>query len=149
MTTYTLHIQYSDRPAQTLTFTNSELIIGRESGDISLGDPMASGHHGKLTLNTLGQTLTYTDLNSSNGSRHLNGQPITEPTPLGPGHAVRIGSCIITVRSIGDSQQRANANRGGTVLGGASPLAGGFLRRPGAGSGPSALTPNPIPATAP
>ncbi len=142
MTTYSLHIQYHDRPAEIREFSKPEVIIGREAADISLGDPLASGHHGKLVLDPRSQTLTYTDLNSSNGSRFLNGQPITAPAQFGPGHAVRIGNCIITVRSIGGTQQRANPNRGGTVLGGVSPLAGGL---------PSAAKPPPasVPVAAP
>ena len=60
MASYTLHIQYVDRPAETRTITQHKLTIGRDAGDIVLHDSQVSGRHAEIDWD--GTTLKFVDL---------------------------------------------------------------------------------------
>lgn len=127
MASYTLHIQYVDRPAETRTFTQAKVTFGRDAGDVVLHDTQVSGRHGEITFD--GNTLRYTDVGSTNGSFLLQGQRVAN-IELTPGIALRLGNSLITVQVIDVPNV---AGKGRTVI--ASPgMAPGFpapMRAPG------------------
>ena len=145
MSSYTLHIQYVDRPAETRTFTQPKVTFGRDSGDIVLHDTQVSGRHGEIVFD--GSTLRYTDVGSTNGSFLLQGQRVAN-IELTPGIALRLGNSLITVQVIDAPNV---AGKGRTVIAGPG-MAPGFpapMRAPMAGasgaSGAPATAPAPVP----
>lgn len=147
MASYTLHIQYVDRPAETRTFTQAKVTFGRDAGDVVLHDTQVSGRHGEINFD--GTTLRYTDMGSTNGSFLLQGQRVAN-IELTPGIALRLGNSLITVQVIDVPNV---AGKGRTVI--ASPgMAPGFpapMRPPGSPAvGASAPIPRPgMPAPPP
>lgn len=113
MSSYTLHIQYVDRPAETRTVTQPKVLIGRDAGDIILHDSQVSGRHGEITWD--GTTLRFTDLGSTNGSFLLQGQRVAN-LDLTPGIALRLGNSLITVQTI--EGVAAGPGKGRTVIAG-------------------------------
>ncbi|SFE40286.1 FHA domain-containing protein [Nannocystis exedens] len=112
MASYTLHIQYVDRPAETRTITQPKVLIGRDAGDIVLHDSQVSGRHAEILWD--GATLRFTDLGSTNGSFLLQGQRVAN-LELTPGIALRVGNSLITVQSI-DGLGSSGAGKGRTVI---------------------------------
>ena len=119
MASYTLHIQYVDRPAETRTFTQAKVTFGRDAGDVVLHDTQVSGRHGEITFD--GSTLRYTDVGSTNGSFLLQGQRVAN-IELTPGIALRLGNSLITVQAIDAPNV---AGKGRTVIAGPG-MAPGF-----------------------
>ena len=66
MPSYSLSILRHDESADLLTFEQSSVIIGRESGDIVTGDPNMSNRHAEISFEQ--GVLTFKDLESTNGS---------------------------------------------------------------------------------
>ena len=139
MASYTLHIQYVDRPAETRTFTQPKVTLGRDSGDIVLHDTQVSGRHGEISFD--GSTLRYTDVGSTNGSFLLQGQRVAN-IELTPGIALRLGNSLITVQVIDAPNV---AGKGRTVIAGPG-MAPGFPAPVRPPSPLSAATPIPRPA---
>lgn len=139
MASYTLHIQYVDRPAETRTFTQPKVTLGRDSGDIVLHDTQVSGRHGEITFD--GSTLRYTDVGSTNGSFLLQGQRVAN-IELTPGIALRLGNSLITVQVIDAPNV---AGKGRTVIAGPG-MAPGFPAPVRPPSPLSAATPIPRPS---
>jgi hypothetical protein len=88
-------IQFSDGRVEEKPFPDGRVRIGREAGDLVLGDPSSSGVHGELFIS--GGNVTYTDLGSSNGSFDAQNRRLSGPTPLAPGQSVRLGTSVITL----------------------------------------------------
>jgi pSer/pThr/pTyr-binding forkhead associated (FHA) protein len=89
--------------AETKSMAPGIWLIGRESGDLVIGDRLVSSRHGQLQL-TQG-VLTYTDLGSTNGSfLGANPQRLSGPTMLKPGDVIRVGDSSITVKSLPEPQ---------------------------------------------
>ena len=81
------------------------LTIGRASdSDVVIDDASASRHHAHLTLSD-GKAFVE-DLGSSSGTL-LNGRPLAEIAPFGPGDEVRIGRYVLTVSAEGDDEGEA------------------------------------------
>ncbi|MCA9689023.1 MAG: FHA domain-containing protein, partial [Myxococcales bacterium] len=123
MASFTLMIRYPDQRSETLQFTGPRFIVGREAGDIVLGDPQVSGRHGELRLSPDGSALTYTDLGSSNGSYTPDGQRISGTVAFWPGATVYLGSSSLTLVGISSSPTPVPSGprpppRGGTVVSG-------------------------------
>ncbi|HFE45627.1 MAG TPA: FHA domain-containing protein, partial [Nannocystis exedens] len=98
MASFTLHIQYVDRPPETRTFANRDrLTIGRDIGDIALRDSQVSGRHGEITFQA--GVLRFVDLGSTNGSFLLDGRRVST-IEMTPGMAIRLGNSLITVQMI-------------------------------------------------
>jgi len=128
MASFTLHIQYVDRPAETRVFTNRDQVtFGRDIGDIALRDSQVSGRHGQITFT--GGVLRYEDFGSTNGSFLLDGRKI-HTLELSQGMTIRLGNSLIAVQALD------------------SPLAAGKGRTmiAGAGLAPFAAPPGPPPA---
>lgn len=140
MASYTLHIQYVDRPAETRTFTQAKITFGRDAGDVVLHDSQVSGRHGEITFD--GSTLRFTDVGSTNGSFLMQGQRVAN-IELTPGIALRLGNSLITVQAIDAPNV---AGKGRTVIAGPG-MAPGFpapMRAP-PGPGPVVAAGAPIP----
>jgi hypothetical protein len=120
MASYTLHIQYVDRPAETRTISQPKLTIGRDAGDIVLHDSQVSGRHAEISWD--GTTLRFTDLGSTNGSFLLQGQRVAN-LELTPGIALRLGNSLITVQTIDGA---AAAGKGRTMIAGPGGVVPGF-----------------------
>jgi hypothetical protein len=129
MASFTLHIQYVDRPPETRTFADRDRItLGRDIGDIALRDSQVSGRHGEITFQA--GVLRYVDLGSTNGSFLLDGRRVST-IEMTPGMAIRCGNSLITVQMI-DSPL---AGKGRTMIagGGVAPfgMPGGGMPPPG------------------
>lgn len=112
MASFTLHIQYVDRPPETRTFANRDRItIGRDIGDIALRDSQVSGRHGEITFQA--GVLRFVDLGSTNGSFLLDGRRLST-IEMTPGMAIRVGNSLLTVQMI-DSPL---AGKGRTMIAG-------------------------------
>jgi len=112
MASFTLHIQYVDRPPETRTFANRDRItIGRDIGDIALRDSQVSGRHGEITFQA--GVLRFVDLGSTNGSFLLDGRRLST-IEMTPGMAIRVGNSLLTVQMI-DSPL---AGKGRTLIAG-------------------------------
>jgi len=81
-----------NREAESLELSLQQpRLVGREVGDIVLGDPQCSSRHAELTWT--GTHIAYRDLGSTNGS-FVDGARVTEKM-LAVGQAVTIGACRI------------------------------------------------------
>ena len=67
---YVLKIQYATKPAETRNISSTVTVLGREAGDIVLGDPQSSGRHAEIHFQN--GTVTVKDLGSTNGT-YFNG----------------------------------------------------------------------------
>ncbi len=140
MASFTLHIQYVDRPAETRTFTQPRLTIGRESGDIILRDSQVSGEHAEILFTDTG--LQYVDVGSTNGSFTPDGRRIAKLN-LTTGASVRAGNSMLTVRDI---QLDRGGRKGGTLIAPPGSIPG-MLGRPGSVPPPGAAPPQRTPVS--
>jgi pSer/pThr/pTyr-binding forkhead associated (FHA) protein len=84
----------TDKP-QTTSLAAAKVRIGREAdNDIVLDDVQVSRYH--LVLTRQDEQLFVEDLNTANGTL-VNGEPLTEPSPLQPGDTIKIGQVTIRV----------------------------------------------------
>jgi hypothetical protein len=120
MASFTLHIQYVDRPAETRVFTNRDQVtFGRDVGDIALRDSQVSGRHGQITFT--GGVLRYEDFGSTNGSFLLDGRRI-HTLELSQGMTIRLGNSLIAVQAL-DSPLAAGKGRTMVAGAGLAPFA--------------------------
>ncbi len=91
-----LEIRYGDGRAETRELGVGRYLVGREAGDVVLGDPLVSSRHAELVV--ADGSLTFTDLQSTNGS-FLGGNPVAGSVSLQQGQVVRLGGCTLTVRA--------------------------------------------------
>ena len=71
------------------------LVVGRAStSDLVLEDRFLSRRHSRIFRR--GEELLIEDLGSRNGTL-VNGQPVRQPAPLGPGDVVKISGSVLTV----------------------------------------------------
>jgi len=70
------------------------VIIGREEGEVQIGDPMISRRHATLEVHDL-ETIILRDLSSTNGTYH-NDQLIAF-CRIQDGDEIRLGSTTMTV----------------------------------------------------
>ncbi len=106
-----IEIRYFDGRREERRFTQATIMIGRDAGDVVLGDPQSSARHGEIHLNSGG--ASYRDTRSTNGSYLMTGQRITGVQPLIAGMEIRIGQ---TVMFIQDVQLGAPLGPSGTLV---------------------------------
>jgi hypothetical protein len=94
MTSCLFRIQFVDGRVEERSFGDGKVSIGRDSGDLILGDPNASARHGEVRI--AGAQVVYTDLGSSNGSFDADDRRLTAPVALSPGQSVRLGRTALT-----------------------------------------------------
>jgi hypothetical protein len=95
MSEFVFRIQFGDGRTEERTFPPGTWRIGRERGDLVLGDVSVSGSHGELRIDSSG--VTYADLGSSNGSFDLRQQRLAGPIVLAIGDGVKLGNTSVTL----------------------------------------------------
>lgn len=135
---YTLEVRYVHRAPEVRRFDARRVVIGRDGGDIVLGDPQASAAHAEIEFEN-GQ-LVVRDLGSSNGT--WLGQRQLPQFSLSPGQIFRCGHTQIRLLEIVGGQQLI---AGRTMISEAGPVVP--FQPPPAQPGPASPR-QPIPATA-
>jgi uncharacterized Tic20 family protein len=134
--TVQLKIEYSDGRSEQRTLGAGVHRVGREAGEIVLGDPNVSGTH--LELRVANGELFLTDVGSSNGTFDATGARVHGSVKMSPHQPYRLGSSsltwIATAPGVGAS--------GGTAV---MPQYGGAPPHAGSGQAP----PPPHPGYAP
>ena len=121
---YVLKIQYVNKPPETRNIGSRVTTLGREAGDIILGDPQSSGRHAEIHFEN--GSVRVKDLGSTNGT-FFNGQRTPEFS-MQPGQGFSIGQTVMTLMAVHADQQRPGAGK--TML-----AMGGVPRPPGAPPG--------------
>jgi hypothetical protein len=106
MNGFVLVVQAKGGRPQQHEFTTPRVVIGRETGDLIVADPMSSSTHAEVTF--VNGRVYYRDLESTNGS-FINNQRVTQ-VELTPGTTVHIGDS--TIRYVG---LKGAGARGGTL----------------------------------
>jgi S1-C subfamily serine protease len=136
---FVLEIHYVGRPPEQRTIVAQRTTIGRDGGDIVLGDAQASAMHAEIDFND-GQ-LVVRDLGSSNGT--WRGTEALPQFAIYEGQEFRCGHTIIRVLSVvGAAVQRG----GSTVMGDANMLAQLKAQRQGLTAPAAAPTAAPAPS---
>jgi hypothetical protein len=107
MTQATIRIQFPNRSVSERGLPIGTYTIGREAGDIVLGDPNVSSRHAQLSVDAAGVSIR--DVGSTNGTFDATGKRLSTPLRLAPNQWVRLGECIIMVVSVAPAT-------GGTAL---------------------------------
>jgi len=140
-THYVLKIQYVNKPVETRNIEAPVTVLGREAGDIVLGDPQSSGRHAEIHFQ--GGQVSVKDLGSTNGT-FFNGQRLMN-FQIGPGQSFSIGQTVFTVMAVHGAAASRGPAKTMIAMGGAPP------RPPGPGApppGPSGFGAPPRPAGA-
>ncbi len=98
MSSYTLVLTVPGQSQRRLTVTQARATVGREVGDVVVGDKECSSRHAELLWD--GRTLRYKDLDSTNGS-FVRGKRVTE-LELTPGLEVQIGESKLALEADDD-----------------------------------------------
>ncbi len=99
MSQVTIELAFKDRPNETKSLGDGKFTIGRDAGDLVLGDPLVSGQHAELTVT--GNEVMFLDTGSTNGS-FFNATKVTTPIMLSQGEGVKMGDTMLTVKYIMD-----------------------------------------------
>ncbi|MBL9080000.1 MAG: FHA domain-containing protein [Planctomycetes bacterium] len=91
--TYVLRLERKNQPSTELRFDKPRIALGREAGDIVLGDPGTSGKHAEIVF--ADGLVRFRDLGSTNGS-WIGSRRVTEEV-LKPGTALMLGGCTLTL----------------------------------------------------
>jgi diguanylate cyclase (GGDEF)-like protein len=84
--------------------------LGRTPGNnIILKDNSVSRHHAELEFDPRNKSLTLRDLESSNGT-FVNGKRITPTSKLEHGDQIRVGKCLISIKSADTQQLESGQN---------------------------------------
>jgi hypothetical protein len=130
---YSLEIRYVHRAPEVRKFDARRVVIGRDGGDVVLGDPQASAAHAEIEFEN-GQ-LVVRDLGSSNGT--WIGDRQLPQFSLSPGQVFRCGHTQIRLLEIVGGQQLI---AGRTMISEAGPLT---FQPPPAQPGPGAAQSGP------
>ncbi|MBV9606637.1 MAG: FHA domain-containing protein [Solirubrobacterales bacterium] len=138
-----------------------EIVIGREDADLDLDDLELSRRH--AVVRRFANRLQVEDLGSTNGT-FVDGNRIAEPTLLGGGAEIKIGTTVLVVegvlpvgssesgRELGDAAAR-NVTRVSPAVGAnsavGSPQAAASAAAPPATAPPSSASPSSAPITGP
>ena len=99
MSQVTIELAFKDRPNEIKSLGDGKFTIGREAGDLVLGDPLVSGQHAELTVT--GNEVTFLDTGSTNGS-YFRATKVTTPIMLSQGEGVKMGDTMLIVKYILD-----------------------------------------------
>ena len=108
----TLEIRNPNGQTETKRFAAS-VTIGRDTGDIAVGDPQVSARHAEIQVS--GGTATYVDLGSTNGSFTPQGEAITR-LPLAVGTIICLGTSKISVLELPEPALQRLGPRGTLVV---------------------------------
>ncbi len=132
-THYVLKIQYVNKPPETRNIGARVTTIGREAGDIVLGDPQSSGRHAEIHFEN--GNVRVKDLGSTNGT-FFNGQRSPE-FALQAGQGFSIGQTVMTLMAVHGAQQRPGAGKTMIAMGGMPPRPPGPPGAPPPGAPPA------------
>jgi uncharacterized RDD family membrane protein YckC len=143
MSAVKIRIGYANGQVEERTLGEGVYRVGREMGDIVLGDPNVSTTHAQIEVRQGHAVLT--DLGSTNGTYDPNGQRLSAPTAMQPNQPIRLGACTLTITALTGAggtavmPQMPAMGMGGPAMGGfAGPPAG-----PGYGPPPGGYSPPP------
>ncbi|MDQ2644401.1 MAG: FHA domain-containing protein, partial [Myxococcota bacterium] len=94
MDTVQLKIEYADGRSEQRTLSPGVHRVGREAGEIVLGDPNVSGTH--LELRVANGELFLTDVGSSNGTFDATGARVHGSLKMSPNQPYRLGGSSLT-----------------------------------------------------
>jgi len=121
--TITLRIERPGRPDETRTFSAARVLVGRETGDIVLGDPESSALHAEIDCST--GAVVVRDLGSKNGTWRDDAR--LPQFALFVGQSFRCGATTLTLTA---SASPLGAVPGRTVLSGDRTVAPTFTPPP-------------------
>ncbi|HUA45883.1 MAG TPA: FHA domain-containing protein [Solirubrobacteraceae bacterium] len=82
---------------RTVDIEEGEVVIGREATDLDIDDPELSRRH--AVVRRFANRLQVEDLGSTNGT-YVDGTRIAEPTLLGGGAEIKIGTTVLAVEGV-------------------------------------------------
>ncbi|MEI9952836.1 MAG: NINE protein [Pseudomonadota bacterium] len=132
MSTVKLRISYTDGRTEDREFGRGRYRLGRDTGDVVLGDPNTSAVHAELDVEPPLARLT--DAGSTNGTFDAAGTRLSAPYVMRPGEPLRLGSTQITLLA-------AQPAKGGTQVMGQVPEIGVAPGPTGYGPPPGASAP--------
>ena len=91
----TVRIGYADGRSEERTLNDGVHRVGREAGDIVLGDPNVSSTHVELRVSS--DQITLTDTGSSNGTYDPGGVRLSAPITMKPNERYRLGNSTLTL----------------------------------------------------
>lgn len=91
--TYVLRLERKNQPPAELRFDRPRVTLGREAGDVVLGDPGTSGRHAEILFED--GIVRYRDVGSTNGT-WIGQKRVTEEV-MRPGVALTLGGCTLTL----------------------------------------------------
>ena len=97
MEIYVVRIEYPGGRHELRELGPGRYRLGRDGGDIALGDPQVSGIHAEIVLGD--GRATYTDLGSTNGST-LNGQRLTGSVPMPEQEPIQLGQSSVALLQV-------------------------------------------------
>jgi hypothetical protein len=105
METYVVRVEYPGGRHELRELPPGRYRIGRDTGEIALGDPQASGMHGEIVLGD--GRATYTDLGSTNGTT-MRGQRLAGTVVVPEQEPIQIGnSSVVLVQVVRKGQTMA------------------------------------------
>ena len=131
---------------------DQEVVIGREETDLEIDDDELSRRH--AVVRRFANRLQVEDLGSTNGT-YVDGNRIAEPTLLGGGAEIKLGTTVLVVEGVlpvgssetgqglGDAQPR-NVTRVSPAI-----PAGAAIGSPQAAAGPADAAPPAMPSSQP
>lgn len=93
-----IEVRLADGSLQRLGLAPGKYVIGREAGDIVIGDAGVSTRHAELAVTESGVTLS--DLGSTNGT-FLGAERLTAPHTLLTDQPLKLGGATVTLRAAG------------------------------------------------
>jgi uncharacterized RDD family membrane protein YckC len=132
MSAVKIKIGYANGRVEERTLGEGMYRVGREAGDIILGDPNVSTAHAQIEVRQ--GRVVVTDLGSTNGTYDPSGQRIGAPIMMQPNQPIRMGACTLMLAPL-------VAGGGTAVMPQMNPG-----RAPGPGMGPPGAPPLQPPA---
>lgn len=92
-----LAIQYPNGHVEQKALADGSYLVGRDVGDIVLGDADVSANHARLDVRN--GLVFVTDLGSTNGTSSSDGRRVAPGHQLETGNSIQLGSSSITLLS--------------------------------------------------
>lgn len=137
-----IRIVYADGRIEERVLNDGVHRVGRDAGEIVLGDPNVSGNHVELRISS--EQITLTDIGSSNGTYDPQGARLSAPVAMKPNEPYRLGGCSLTLlaphsvaagapgpSTAGGTQAMPQFNAPNANYGGAPPAAQSAFSPPG------------------
>ena len=123
-----VRIGYADGRSEERVLANGVHRVGRDGGEIPLGDPNVSATH--LELHVEGEQVTLVDVGSSNGTYDAAGARVSVPTSMKANESYRLGGSSLTLLPVYGAQPGVGTAPAAAAA--YAPPAAGFVP-PGAG----------------